>query len=133
MCEILNEELSDNQRIQIRKKEERRISMANNCLSELISEDILLVQGTIWGFDLWYKQAPIVVSYSQRHQSITVGCVSEEKVIELLGKNGLIEVFTKLGGGWGGRETIGGSPRHKKLSFADARQAGLFIASMLSK
>jgi hypothetical protein len=66
--------------------------------------------------------APIVVSYVQRLQKITVGVVDTHTAIELFGPCGLMEVWQDLGQGWGGRESIGGSPRGESLSLEDIEQ-----------
>jgi hypothetical protein len=121
MCDILLCGLEPERRAQIRKRELKRIEMADLNNLELLSEYVALVQGNVWGFDRWYRSAPIIVSYGQRHQSITIGCRSEQIANHLLGKGGLLNVFPILGQGWGGRESIGGSPRDQKFSFAQAR------------
>ncbi len=131
MCKILLDGLTEEQRQQAKRKEERRIGMAENCLMEHFGGDVMLVQGTVWGFDRWYLKAPIIVSYSQRHSSVTIGCVSEEQAIALFGDTGLLRVFDELGQGWGGREAIGGSPRDKRLSIDDARDVARKVANIL--
>jgi hypothetical protein len=63
--------------------------------------------------------APIVVSYAERLKKITVGVVDTKTAIELFGPSGLMDVWQSLGQGWGGRESIGGSPRGETLTFED--------------
>lgn len=133
MCNLLTDGITDDQRAKIRRKEERRIHMAENCPIENISSQVVLVQGTVWGFDRWYMMAPVVVSYSQRHSSVTIGCRSEDVAIELFGEEGLLRVFAELGRGWGGRESIGGSPRDKRLSIEEARQAAQTVRRILEE
>lgn len=83
---------------------------------------LVVTQSPVWGFDVWYRMAPIVVSYVQRLQKITVGVVDTHTAIELFGPSGLMEVWQDLGQGWGGRESIGGSPRGESLSLEDIEQ-----------
>ncbi len=89
--------------------------------NEALRDDARLVvtQSPVWGFDVWYRMAPIVVSYAERLKKITVGVVDTKTAIELFGPGGLMEVWQLLGQGWGGRESIGGSPRGETLSFDD--------------
>ena len=76
---------------------------------------VLVVQSVVWGFDLWYRAAPIVVSYASRLQKVTVGCPDVPTAERLFGPGGLNHVWKVLGRGWGGRESIGGSPRGVSL------------------
>jgi hypothetical protein len=80
---------------------------------------IVVVQSPVWGFDVWYRMAPVVVSYAERLKKITVGVVDTNTAIELLGPDGLTGVWQELGQGWGGRGSIGGSPRGEIQSFED--------------
>lgn len=131
MSALLTEGLSLEQRLQTRRKEERRIKMAENCLMEHFGGDVMLVQGNCWGFDRWYLKAPVIVSYSQRHRSITIGCSSEAQAFELFGETGLMRVFAELGKGWGGREAIGGSPREQRFTLDDAKEVARKVANLL--
>lgn len=131
MADLLLHGLTDEQRLNIRRKEERRIHLAEHCLIEHVGHNVIFVQGTIWGFDRWYQMAPVVISYSQRHQSVTIGCRDETKALELFGETGLLRVFAELGEGWGGRESIGGSPRDRKLSVEEARQVARQVSQIL--
>ncbi|MCB9638618.1 MAG: hypothetical protein H6727_06895 [Myxococcales bacterium] len=114
--------LQPKQRTTIRRREEHRIQMAEESFLEHIGERVLLVESRVWGFDRWYRKAPFVVSYSQRASSITIGCRSMVVAEQMLGEGGLLRVFPQMGHGWGGRESIGGSPRGVVFSFDQARE-----------
>lgn len=133
MCDLLQDGLTPEQRNSIRRKEERRIQLAEHCHIEHIGKNVIFVQGTIWGFDRWYQMAPVVISYSQRHQSVTIGCRDEKKAVELFGESGLLRVFAALGEGWGGRESIGGSPRNQKISVEEARHVAQRVHQLLQE
>lgn len=119
------------------------ISRINNLTSSALriweheeGSSVALACNPMWGFDVWYRQAPIVVSYVEVKKSITIGVVSLTKAEELLGPGGLKNIFPvfdqQLGSetgygkgmpGWGGRETVGGSPRNLIMSLDQARLA----------
>ncbi|MCA9545698.1 MAG: hypothetical protein KC613_14940, partial [Myxococcales bacterium] len=77
---------------------------------------VLVVRSTVWGFDVWYRLAPVVVSYAERMAKVTVGCPDEATAEACFGPGGLENAWKVLGKGWGGRGTIGGSPRGERLS-----------------
>ena len=93
---------------------------------------VLLVNGTVWGFDIWYRMAPIVVSFASRLERVTVGCPDIPTAERLLGEGGLLGVWPALGTGWGGRETIGGSPRGARLTLDDARATALRLVERVA-
>lgn len=76
---------------------------------------VLVVKSAVWGFDQWYRVAPVVVSYASRMAKVTVGCPDVETSELLFGPGGLKNAWRSLGKGWGGRESIGGSPRGQRL------------------
>ncbi len=81
---------------------------------------LLVVRSTVWGFDVWYRLAPTVVSYAARQAKVTVGCPDRETAEQLFGPGGLLNNWPHLGTGWGGRESVGGSPRGVRLTLHDA-------------
>lgn len=83
---------------------------------------VLVVHSTVWGFDVWYRLAPVVVSYAQRMAKVTIGCPDAPTAALLFGEGGLDRVWPALGEGWGGRGTIGGSPRGVRLSAHHAEE-----------
>ncbi len=94
---------------------------------------VLVVKSAVWGFDQWYRFAPCVVSYASRMAKITVGCADKETAQILFGPKGLSEVWPFLGHGWGGRESIGGSPRGERKNLHEAYEtAGILIAHVLA-
>ena len=81
---------------------------------------ILVVKSSVWGFDVWYRQAPVVISYASRMAKVTIGCPDEDTAERMFGPGGLEQVWPLLGKGWGGRGTIGGSPRGLRLGVSEA-------------
>ena len=93
---------------------------------------VLLVNSDIKGcFDLWYKKAPVVVVFNSLLKTISIGATDTKKAEELFGPGGLKNVFPKLDGAWGGRESIGGSPRGKEMAFSDAEKAYDTVSGMM--
>lgn len=63
---------------------------------------------------------PVIVFHDQATASdevdtIVIGCANKAVAEGLFGEGGLKNVFSKLGEGWGGRESIGGSPRGRPM------------------
>lgn len=133
--------------------EEARIAEAKADLderSERISDSVLFLNGSrAWGFDIWYGRmlengtsdevsgwsAPIVVAYLENSRNVTVGCPNNPVAEAILGKGGLKNAFPVLDeitNGWGGRESIGGSPRGQELTEEQAREAARKIAELVS-
>lgn len=92
---------------------------------------VLVVHSSVWGFDQWYRLAPVVVSFASRQQKVTVGCPDLDTAVRLFGPGGLMAVWPRLGKGWGGRESIGGSPRGVHLATADATAAAKHLLPAL--
>ncbi|MEE2789630.1 MAG: hypothetical protein VX589_19985 [Myxococcota bacterium] len=92
----------------------------------------MVVNSAVWGFDQWYRIAPIVVSYSTRLEKVTIGCPDESTAKVLLGSNGLMAVWAQLGKGWGGRPSIGGSPRGEPFTLKDAHGAAHVVVRIAS-
>jgi hypothetical protein len=97
----------------------------------LQSPAVALTLGAVWGFDVWYLYAPVVVSYSGRLEKITIGCPNNETAERLFGPGGLLALYPVLGEGWGGREAVGGSPRGEKRTFEQAGEVAKRVASLL--
>ena len=92
---------------------------------------VLVVKSTVWGFDQWYRLAPVVVSYASRMAKVTVGCPDVDTAERLFGSGGLMRVWESRGRGWGGRETIGGSPRGQRLAVSDAHATAEVVRGLL--
>lgn len=92
---------------------------------------ILVVRSVVWGFDLWYRLAPVVVSYAERMAKVTVGCPDDATATAMFGPGGLANAWSALGKGWGGRGTIGGSPRGVRLSLSAAHDTAERLLPLL--
>lgn len=92
---------------------------------------ILVVKSTVWGFDQWYRLAPLVVSFASRMRKVTVGCPDKDTAEALMGPGGLTVAWEAMGRGWGGREAIGGSPRGVKLTLEDALDVARDLVPLL--
>lgn len=117
--------------------------------AERISDSVLFLNGSrAWGFDIWDGRelergtsdevkgwnAPIVVAYLESNRNVTVGCPNNAVAEAILGKGGLKNAFPVLDeivSGWGGRESIGGSPRGMELTEEQAREAASKIAELV--
>jgi hypothetical protein len=106
-------------------------------------DGVLVVDGSaVWGFDVWYGRNdrfeadnangwrdPIVLSRTV-DGNVTVGCPNKAVAEKLFGPGGLRNVFPQLQPhGWGGRETIGGSPRGATISDSELREAAAVVAA----
>lgn len=109
----------------------------------------------VFGFDVWYQRNveagapteargwdnPIVVSLVEATSAITFGAPNKAVAEELLGAGGFMNVFKALneayglaeGSGFGGRETIGGSPRGRKMTEEDLATAVSILNQLMKK
>jgi hypothetical protein len=101
--------------------------------------DVLVVRGsTLFGFPEWYGRQrdtgdvdspdgwthPVVMAWSRDERKVTVGCPNDPVAEDLFGAGGLKNLFDELQPpGWGGRESIGGSPRGRSLDWDQVRTA----------
>jgi hypothetical protein len=85
-----------------------------------------------WGFDVWYDElAPIVVALTPQG-NVTVGCRDLATAELLLGPGGLKAAFPLLQPlGWGGRETVGGSPRGAVMTRDQAIDAAKVVRGLI--
>ena len=111
--------------------ETRDVCRGSGVLEE--SARIAVVNSSVWGFDVWYRAAPIIVSYASRIRKVTVGCPDLETAEALFGIGGLEHAWRELGRGWGGRETIGGSPRGVEKTLEDTFDTAHLITTMLRR
>ncbi len=100
---------------------------------------LLRIRGSrMFGFDVWYGRQPelgdineiegwrhpVVISLVDQQRNVTFACPNKEVAEKLFGEGGLKNVFARLNEvynttGFGGRETIGGSPRNKVISYEE--------------
>lgn len=92
---------------------------------------VVVLQSSVWGFDQWYRLAPVVVSYASRMAKVTLGCPDADTAERMFGPGGLMNVWPALGKGWGGRPSIGGSPRGLRLSLSDAHAVARTVLPLL--
>jgi len=104
-------------------REEARRALAEKVMAEGMEVGEVLVVSVPaelgFGFDVWYQEYPFVVAHLEKWGSITVGATSEVAA-QRYGANGLLDFFNDQEGAWGGRSTVGGSPRGQQMSFAEA-------------
>lgn len=150
MSELLTEGLPDGAKRHVLGQERSRKDRASKALRALYLPDgreitpsaeppakgqvpprVALVHSTVWGFDVWYRWAPVVVSYSTRLQKVTIGCPDDSVAEVLFGEGGLHRVFAEMGQGWGGRASVGGSPRGVPMSIEDAARTASTAARLL--
>ncbi len=110
--------------------EARRITAARAANVERVSDEVALVSSPVWGFDVWYAEVrPVIVAYVAEAARVTVGCRDAATAERLFGPGGLKNLLPLLQPpGWGGRETVGGSPRDARLGLDEARAAAEQIA-----
>ena len=135
-----------------RASEQARIDMARADLNERGQNagDVFVIRNSrMFGFDVWYGrnpeegkptevagwEHPLVLSLTEEQQNITIAAPNQTVAEELLGKGGLKNVFDRLnelyecpeGKGFGGRETIGGSPRGQVMTEEDVRKIAVVV------
>lgn len=112
--------------------EQERFEAATDAMGEygMVVGPVLEIDGSpVWGFDVWYGRidgvdpnepggwAHPVVVYRNVAGSVTIGCPNTAVAENLFGAGGLRNVFADLQpAGWGGRDTVGGSPRGHRVS-----------------
>lgn len=94
---------------------------------------VCVVHSGVWGFDVWYRLAPLVVSFASRQAKVTLGCPDRATAEALFGPGGLQNLWPHLGVGWGGRETVGGSPRGHRLTAGDAERTARRVLEVLDE
>ncbi|MBU1166984.1 hypothetical protein KKC60_01075 [Patescibacteria group bacterium] len=109
-------------------------------------EGVLLLQGSrTFGFPEWYGrdeaasaetvegwEHSVVLAHLEKGENVTIGCPNDTVAEILFGEGGLKNVFPHLEpAGWGGRESVGGSPRGEKLTPEEAEAAVRKVASLI--
>jgi len=114
------------------EEESRRVADARASLDKATTYGrVLFVQSPVWGFDQWYSDSsPCVVALTPG-RNVTIGCRSLADAEALFGPGGLKNVWPlldeKILQGWGGRETIGGSPRGAAMFVTQGRRAAALL------
>jgi len=88
-------------------------------LYSLWADDIRIAHTSLdeYPMDVLYEVSPVVVFHSPARKAFTIGCIDEAVATKLFGDGGLKRVFPILGVGFGGRESVGGSPRGEELHY----------------
>jgi len=118
----------------VQTKERERVRQARQATVIRLHPEVAFVECPAWGWDVWYAEiAPVIVAYQAQSGRCSIGCRDEATATRLFGPTGLLAVAEKLEPpGWGGRETIIGSPRDRQITRDDALRAGMKIASGLT-
>lgn len=75
----------------------------------------------------------VVIAHQPEQGKVTLACPNQAVAETLFGPGGLKNLYPRLGAGWGGRESIGGSPRGERVSVEQARAgAGHVVPLMLN-
>jgi hypothetical protein len=117
-----------------------------HCPQRTFGPVLCLYETEAWGFDVWYDRKPVaapvephgwehpvVLALGKQSEEITIGCPNDEVAEACFGPGGLKNVFAELQPeGWGGRESIGGSPRGQELGPEQLWAAGKVVASKVT-
>ena len=117
----------------VKAEEGQRVAEARAARVHIISQDVAFVESKVWGYDVWYAEVrPVVVAYLAGEGRVSLGCRDLATAQRLFGPQGLRAVFPHLQPpGWGGRQTIGGSPRGCRLERDQALAAAKQAASLV--
>lgn len=117
----------------VNAEERQRVAEARAAHMQIISPEVAFVESKVWGYDVWYDEVrPVIVAYQAGERRVSVGCRDLATSQRLFGPPGLRAVFPCLQPpGWGGRETIGGSPRGARLEREEALAAAKQVASQI--
>ena len=113
----------------------------------VINGVLIVKESRVFGFPEWYGRIedqpfesvggwrnPLVLAWLERGHNVTMGCPNDTVADALFGKGGLKDVFGQLEPtGWGGRESVGGSPRGVELSWEQVQEAVKKIAELIKK
>jgi len=105
----------------IERLEVRRERILTNCIVE---GKFVFLPADEYGLDIAYELGDFVVAYHTKDRYITIGAQDLETVRGYsFPDHGLRAFWPLLGPGWGGRETIGGSPRGERMTMQQAWDA----------
>jgi hypothetical protein len=112
---------------------------------EVVNRVPIIKGSRVHGFSEWYDRCPnapvntmagwgnhVVVAWLEKGGNVTIGCPNVEIAEILFGRGGLKNVFSKLKPiGFGGRETVGGSPRGERLTWEQVEEVARVIGDCL--
>lgn len=116
---------------QLAEREAHRLEVAREEYTKALfglSGRVLFLKSSVWGFDVHFGRnydAPVdsldgwnhwcVAALMEKNGAVTVSCPNERIAEIVFGKGGLMNVFPHMpqigSGNWGGRVSVGGSPR----------------------
>ncbi len=117
----------------VEASEQERVAEARAAQVQIISPDVAFVESKAWGYDVWYAEVrPVIVAYQAGEGRVSIGCRDLATGQRLFGPQGLRTVFPHLQPpGWGGRETICGSPRGARVERDEALTAAKQVALLI--
>ena len=115
------------------RNDRRRLDTLSGIVPQKISDFVSFVVPPVWGFDLWYRDSPVVVAYMSKSKRVTIGVKSRDIAHRLFGSDGLLSILPHLGKGWGGRDTVLGSPSGEKISVYDAEGVAELVAKQVEE
>lgn len=130
-----------------KQAEENRRQASLTDLEErgIVVDGVLVIkESRTFGFPEWYGRNeevafdsvegwknPVVLAWLERGANVTIGCPNDSVATAIFGEGGLKNVFSKLDPeGWGGRESVGGSPRGVELTWEQVEEAAKVVASL---
>jgi len=115
-----------------RSWDDERLRLGRAAPVEQFGPHVALVESSVWAFDVWYDEiSPVILHFEPSAGRVTIGCRDAERAAELFGNGGLKRVYPQLRpDGWGGRESVGGSPRHVCMSRQDAVRAAERVSEL---
>ncbi len=116
----------------VAEEEALRVRQARAAAVECLGDTVALVESEVWGYDVWYAEIrPVIVAFIAAQNRVSIGCRDLATAARFFGPGGLSNVFPKLQPpGWGGRETIGGSPRGARLTREEAHAIAQQVAAL---
>jgi hypothetical protein len=116
----------------VAEEEALRVKQARAAAVECLGDAVALVESEVWGYDVWYAEIrPVIVAFIAAQNRVSIGCRDLATAARFFGPAGLGNVFPKLQPpGWGGRETIGGSPRGARLTREEAHAIAQQVAAL---
>lgn len=136
-----------NRLTEAKAREEKNVEIARQDLAKAtIKGGVCLIHHSeVFGFNTWHGRVegqpsekaagwvnPVVLIYNRDNKNMGLSCPNKRVAEEFFGTGGLKNVFPKLGA-WGGRESVGGSPRGRAMTPEDAMAALEKIGEILAE